>query len=96
MSVEFHKIIKRPLVTEKGMYLAEARNTYPFAVDMRATKRGIKRAIEAAFGVKVMKVHTMRMHGKPRRVGRRPRIIRKPDWKKALVTLAEGDRIDLF
>lgn len=96
MSVEFHKIIKRPLVTEKGMYLAEARNTYAFAVDMKATKQDIKRAIEAAFGVKVVKVHTMRMHGKPRRVGRSRGIVREQDWKKALVTLTEGDRIDLY
>jgi large subunit ribosomal protein L23 len=78
------------------MYLAEARNTYPFAVDVRATKRDIKKAIEAAFGVNVVKVHTMKMHGKPRQVGRYRRIKREADWKKALVTLAEGDRIDLF
>ncbi|KPJ62595.1 MAG: hypothetical protein AMS15_03470 [Planctomycetes bacterium DG_23] len=96
MSLEFHQIIKHPLITEKGMYLAEARNTYSFAVHMRASKRDIKRAIETAFGVKVVRVHTMKMHGKPRRVGRYRRIKREPDWKKALVTVAEGDRIDLF
>ena len=96
MSVEFHKIINRPLVTEMAMYLEEARNTYAFAVDMRATKQDIKRAIEAAFGVKVVKVRTMRMYGKPRRVGRSRGIVREQDWKKALVTLTEGDRIDLY
>ena len=88
-----HQIIIRPLITEKNTYLM-AYNKYCFEVDRQATKPEIKRAIESIFNVSVTKVHTMNMRGKLRRRGMRYGYT--ADWKKAIVTLAEGDRIELF
>ncbi len=88
-----HQIIIRPLITEKNtnwMLL----NKYSFEVDRFATKPQIKRAIENIFNVHVTNVHTMNVRGKKRRRGREFGYTR--DWKKAIVTLAEGDRIELF
>jgi len=69
-------------------------NKYSFEVDRNATKPQIKRAIEEIFNVRVTAVHTMNVRGKLRRRGRQYGYT--ADWKKAIVTLAEGDRIDLF
>jgi large subunit ribosomal protein L23 len=88
-----HQIIKRPLITEKNMNLMRF-NKYSFEVDRNATKPQIKRAIEEIFNVRVTAVHTMNVRGKLRRRGRQYGYT--ADWKKAIVTLAEGDRIDLF
>ncbi len=88
-----HQIIIRPLITEKNtnwMLL----NKYSFEVDRFATKPQIKRAIENIFNVHVTNVHTMNVRGKKRRRGREFGYTR--DWKKAIVTLAEDDRIELF
>ncbi len=88
-----HQIILRPLITEKNTNLM-AYNKYSFEVDRNANKIQIKRAIEEIFKVSVTKVHTMNMRGKMRRRGMR--FGYTADWKKAIVTLAEGDRIELF
>ena len=89
-------VILRPLVTEKSTALAGA-NKYIFQVDTRANKPQIKAAVEKAFSVTVMSVNVMNMKGKSRggrRFGRR--VTHSPDWKKAVVTLAPEDRIELF
>lgn len=88
-----HQIIIRPLITEKNTNLM-AFNKYCFEVDRNATKIQIKQAIESIFSVTVTKVHTMNVRGKLRRRGQR--FGYTADWKKAIVTLAEGDRIELF
>ena len=88
-----HQIILRPLITEKNTNLM-VYNKYSFEVDRHANKTQIKRAIEEIFKVSVTKVHTMNMRGKLRRRGMR--FGYTADWKKAIVTLAEGDRIELF
>lgn len=88
-----HQIIIRPLITEKNTNLMQF-NKYSFEVDRNATKPQIKRAIEEIFNVRVTAVHTMNVRGKLRRRGRQYGYT--ADWKKAIVTLADGDRIDLF
>ncbi len=88
-----YQIIIRPLITEKNTTLMEF-NKYSFEVLRDATKPQIKRAVEAIFNVEVVNVRTMNVRGKKRRRGREYGYQR--DWKKAVVTLAEGDTIDLF
>ncbi len=89
-----YQIIKRPLITEKGMRCNEEHNTVVFRVDRRANKLQIKQAVEALFPVKVLRVNTLNMEGKKKRV--RFREGKRPDWKKAYVTLREGDAITFF
>jgi len=80
-------------VTEKTTVLT-ALDKYVFEVDARANKAQIREAVEIAFSVRVVDVNTMMMKGKPRRFGRK--VVNRPDWKKAVVTLVAGDKIDLF
>jgi large subunit ribosomal protein L23 len=87
------QVVIRPVVSEKTFALIEE-GRYTFEVDKRSTKPEIARAVEEIFGVTVRKVNTMNMKGKPRRVRWRKGTTR--DWKKAVVTLAEGDSIDFF
>ncbi|MDJ0787325.1 MAG: 50S ribosomal protein L23 [Myxococcota bacterium] len=89
-----YEIIKRPVVTEKSTIAREMDNVVTLAVDPRANKQQIKSAVEALFEVDVEDVRTMRMHRKTRRVGRH--MGRKPEWKKAIVTLAEGQSIEFY
>jgi len=89
-----HEIILRPLVTEKGMLARENHNQFLFKVNPQATKPEIARAVEKAFSVKVVEVRTINVQGKKKRRGRM--IGRKPDWKKAIVRLADGDNIKYF
>ncbi len=91
--MEARDIIIRPYVTEKSTALME-QNKYTFEVAPQATKSQIKRAVEEIFNVKVVKVNTVRMRGKVKRVGRY--VGRRPDRKKAVVQLAEGNRIEIF
>ena len=91
---DLHAVIKAMRLTEKGTRLTESENQYFFKVDPRATKPEIKRAVETLFKVSVVKVNTMNLEGKMRRE-RFARYGRKPDWKKAVVTLKEGDKIEL-
>ena len=86
-------IIIRPIVSEKSYSLMEL-NRYTFEVDKRATKPHIASAIEEIFGVTVTSVNTMNVAGKPRRLRYNKGITRT--WKKAVVTLKAGDKIDLF
>ena len=89
-----YQIVKRPLVTEKGSKLKDAYSQYCFEVAKGANKIEIKRAVEELFGVHVVQVRTMTVPSKPKRLGRFEG--RRPGWKKAVVTLAEGETIDLF
>ena len=89
-----HDVIRRPLVTEKSTVARETGNVVTLAVDPRASKYDIQRAVEALFDVKVLDVRTLKMAPKLRRVGKNQG--RKPEWKKALVRLAEGQTIEFF
>jgi large subunit ribosomal protein L23 len=92
--VNVHEVIRKPLVTEKSNIGREENNLVTLAVDPRANKHEIKRAVEELFEVSVIEVRTMRMRGKSRRVGKF--VGRKPEWKKAMVKLAEGQTIEFF
>jgi len=87
-------IILKPLVTEKGSKLREENNKYLFSVVSGANKIEIKRAVQEIFNVKVRDVQTIVVHGKVKRMGAFQG--KRPDWKKAVVTLVEGQSIDLF
>jgi large subunit ribosomal protein L23 len=87
-------VIVKPLVTEKSTLGREERNEVAFAVDPRASKHDVRRAVEELFSVRVDAVRTMRMPRKTRRVGRF--IGNRPAWKKAIVRLAEGQSIEFF
>jgi large subunit ribosomal protein L23 len=91
---DIYQVIKKPLVTEKATLLKEKDNKVAFVVDRAANKAEIKEAVERLLKVKVLKVHVSNMKGKKRRVGRN--IGKRPDWKKAVVTLKPGDRIEFF
>jgi large subunit ribosomal protein L23 len=88
-----HDVIVRPVVTEKSTNLHD-RNQYVFVVATDANKIEIAQAIETLFNVKVKDVRTMQYRGKERRVGRH--VGRRAAWKKAVVTLREGDTIEIF
>ncbi|GFN36929.1 50S ribosomal protein L23 [Tepidimicrobium xylanilyticum] len=89
-----HDIIIRPIITEESMN-AMAEKKYTFQVDKRANKSEIKKAIEKIFDVKVEKVNTMNMLGKEKRMG--VHVGRRPNWKKAIVTLTEDSKeIEFF
>ena len=89
-----HDIIYRPVVTEKSTIAREMANVVTLAVDPRANKHQIKNAVEELFDVSVTSVRTSRLPRKKRRVGKY--LGRKPEWKKAIVTLAEGQSIEFF
>ena len=91
--MDLHTIIKRPLVTEKSTSLMEE-NKYCFVVDPRANKNQIKQAVEEIFKVKVIAVNTSNVLGKIKRQGRYSG--RRPSWKRAIVTLEQGNRIEFF
>jgi large subunit ribosomal protein L23 len=88
------EVIQGPVITEKGTLVTETANQYVFRVHPQANKVEIRRAVESLFKVKVEQVRTTRQLGKLRRVGKH--MGRRPDWKKAYVTLAQGQRIDFF
>jgi len=88
-------VLVRPWITEKGLAYSESANTYPFEVQRHANKIEIKRAVEARYGVTVTGVRTLVVHGKPRR-SRRNRPSTTGARKKALVTLKDGDSVDLM
>ncbi len=91
---EAQKIIRRPLVTEKSTQQKDENRQYVFEVDRRANKIEIQSAVERLFKVKVLQVRTSNVMGKVKRLGKR--YGKRPDWKKAIVTLREEDRIDFF
>jgi len=89
-----HDVIKAPLISEKGTLLTESANQVLFKVRPDANKIEVKRAVETIFKVEVVQVRMARYLGKVRRIGRNTG--RRSDWKKAYVTLKEGDKIDFF
>ncbi len=89
-----HDIILAPVISEKSYDLIEFHNTYTFEVDPRSDKEQIKRAVEQVFDVEVLRVNTMNRKGKVKRTGYK--LGRRRNVKRAVVTLAEGDQIDLF
>ncbi len=95
MPKELHPygVLLRPIITEKTTVLTGL-DKYVFEVDLRANKNQIKEAVQVAFSVRVTAVNTLVMKGKAKRFGRR--ITNRPDWKKAIVTLVPGDKIELF
>jgi large subunit ribosomal protein L23 len=91
---EPQKIIRKPLITEKSTRQKEEGGQYVFEVHRNANKIEIQSAVERLFKVKVLQVRTSNVMGKIKRLGRR--YGKRPDWKKAIITLREGDRIDFF
>lgn len=89
-----YEILKRPLITEKSTIQKEMMNQLTFEVDRKANKVEIRRAVEKIFGVKVIGVRTVRMQGKVKRYGRI--LGRRRHWKKAIVTLAQGEHVEFF
>lgn len=88
-----YEVLRRPVITEKGTEF-QAQGKYAFEVAREANKPQIKQAVEKAFKVKVTAVNVVTVHGKIRRVGRRQVLTQS--WKKAIVTLQPGDKIELF
>ncbi|AIZ36358.1 50S ribosomal protein L23 [Parvimonas micra] len=89
-----YDIIIKPVVTERSMENMESKR-YTFKVDTRANKSEIKKAVETIFGVKVKQVNTMNITGKKKRMG--ANVGKRPDWKKAIVTLTEDSKeIEFF
>ena len=88
------QILKKPLVTEKSTQLLAEGNWVSFRVDLGANKIQIKAAVEKIFSVTVMRVNTMVVPGKNRRFGQI--VGRTKSWKKAMLRLKDGDKIDLF
>jgi len=96
--VEITEVLRHGIVTEKSVKLQE-RNQYTFKVALNANKIDIRRAVESLFNVHVVKVNVMRMPGKPkwiRRRGSAPRPVEAREWKKAIVTIEEGQTIDIL
>jgi large subunit ribosomal protein L23 len=89
---QMYDLVRRPVITEKATNLSE-HNQVTFRVALNATKREVKVAVENLFSVKVKAVNTIRMQGKTKRV--RGRVGHRSDYKKAIVTLAEGSKIDV-
>lgn len=94
MNKRVYEVLKRPLVTEKSTLQKEQHNTLFFEVDRRANKIEIKQAVEQIFKVNVIDVRTSTMKGKTKRVGRY--FTERPDWKKAIVTIKPGQRVEFF
>jgi len=92
--MELHQIIKRMLVTEKSTLEKDEKNKFYFEVDQRANKIEIRKAVEKLLKVVVDDVHVLNIKGKKKRVGRV--IGKRRDWKKAVVTLAQGNTIDIY
>ena len=91
--MHLYEVLKRPLITEKSTDL-HTQGKYAFEISGKANKHEIKQAVEKAFNVGVLKVNVMTVPGKKRRAGRR--MILTPSWKKAIVTLKAGDKIQIF
>lgn len=91
---DISQVLIRPVVTEKTTEMNEEKNKYVFEVAVDANKKEVRQAVEQFFGVKVLDVRTMQMKGKPKRQGLHAG--RRSDWKKAIVTLAGGDKLDIF
>jgi large subunit ribosomal protein L23 len=93
--MNIYEVLKRPITTEKSGVLSDYYSQYTFEVDRRANKIQVKEAVEKIFEVDVISVNIMNMPAKRGRFGRR-QVVRKPAWKKAVVTLVPGQRIEFF
>lgn len=91
--MHLYDVLRRPLVTEKGSIL-QTQGKYLFEVANTASKPQVKQAVEKAFDVTVTRVNVVTVPGKMRRLGRG--LFKTPSWKKAIVTLKSGDKIELF
>ncbi len=91
--MHLYAVLRRPLITEKNTML-QAQGKYAFEIAKEANKPQVKQAVEKAFKVKVLAVNVMTVPGKTRRVGRRQVLTQS--WKKAIVTLKPGDKIEFF
>jgi len=91
--MHLYEVLRRPLVTEKNTAL-QAQGKYAFEVAGEASKEQIKQAVEKAFNVTVTQVNVMTMPSKGQRI--RGRLVFSPSWKKAIVTLKPGDKIEIF
>ncbi|MCP4715584.1 MAG: 50S ribosomal protein L23 [Deltaproteobacteria bacterium] len=91
---DIYRVLRRPIVTEKSTIQRDESNKVTFEVDRRANKIEIKQAVQQLFNVKVSDVHLMNCNGKKKRVGRY--MGKTADWKKAVVTLNEGEEIEFF
>jgi large subunit ribosomal protein L23 len=92
--MDIYQVIKKPLITEKGNLQKEQLNKISLKVDKRANKVEIRKAVETLFKTEVLDVQTLNVRGKKRRIGRN--VGKRPDWKKAVVTLAPGKTIEFF
>jgi large subunit ribosomal protein L23 len=95
MALHLYDVIRRPLITEKSNIMSDELNQYVFEVAPNANKAQIKEAIEVIFDKKVQRINTMVMPAKRGRRGRKT-YMRSKEFKKAIVTLADGDKIELF
>ncbi|MBT3786404.1 50S ribosomal protein L23 [bacterium] len=93
MSNDLSQVLIKPLLSEKS-YVESEMNKYRFAVQQYANRIEIRKAVEKMFGVKVLDVNIARVKGKKKRFGRF--VTQKSDWKKAIVTLADGESLDFF
>ena len=91
--MHLYDVLRRPMITEKNTILQE-QNKYVFEVAKEANKPQVKQAVEKAFKVKVTTVNMIMVPGKSKRVGRR--VIQTHPWKKAIVTLKAGNKIEFF
>jgi len=91
---DIHRVIRRPLITEKSDIQKGDYNQLTFEVSKDSNKIEIKKAVEKLFKVKVLNVNTVNIKGKPKRLGKS--FGRRKDWKKAIVTLKSGDHIEYF
>jgi len=93
MSADLTQVLLRPLLSEKS-YVESEMNKYRFAIRKDANRIEVRKAVEKMFGVKVLDVNIARVPGKKKRFGRF--VTKKSDWKKAIVTLADGESLDFF
>ena len=91
--MHLYEVLRRPLITEKDTIL-QTQGKYVFEVAKDANKNLVKQAVEKAFNVKVTAVNLMTVPGKERRIGKR--LVLTPSWKKAVVTLRPGDKMEFF
>ncbi|MFO0774134.1 MAG: 50S ribosomal protein L23 [Nitrospiraceae bacterium] len=94
MSARYGRVLIRPLLTEKVTALRETQNTVAFVVDSKANRIQVKRAVEELLKVRVARVNVLNIMGKTKRLGRFSG--KQSDWKKALVTLKEGEKLELY
>lgn len=92
--LESYTLLRRPMITEKGTALKDENNQLVFEVSLDANKCEIKKAVERLFKVTVLSVRTQNRQGKRKRLGKS--VGRRKNWKKAIVTIKEGDRVDFF